>query len=409
MASSRHSNSVLLLLLAPARAAHGMEQGIAEKPWIDLHASLRADSEQLYTPPHSLASLIDDLTQSPQPSRSTTSVATRKPKQAARAHFTVPASTSQPPYPSSAVFHCKFAFDAGGYLLLVSDWVRVWCHRATAEQVQQEKAEFAAQVSLSTAEEAITRLIQPLLTGPQAKRLHRVSFRAAATSDAATEEDGESAQAALVLDSEMEVGVFRVQWQFECRPFLTPLHQSSLLLHLTLLPQQSMVSQLHAQLTAAKSSAQDGGTRVKAEVKASGGGQEGNGAGRVALSQGRSQQVAASQQAPARSPPPIASPPAAGVVKSEEAAVPTLESLYEASMRASQSQQSQSQPDEAADTGAAQVQADEEERKEAQRGADGEGYWDEAKLEWVQGEKERERAEKAKQSVPRHNTATRPR
>ena len=358
-----------------------MEHGIAEKPWIDLHASLGSNTRQLYTPPHTLPSLLAELCGVHPPSAAPTA--------------------SQSSSPSSAVFHCKFAYDSGGYLLLISDWVRVWYHRATAEQVQCEKADFAQQVALPTADETITRVIQPLLTGPSSQRAHVVSFQPAADSD------GE--QPALLLTSSMDMGVFRLQWQFECQPLLSPLHQSSLLLHLTLLPQQAMVAQLHAQLTtsAARGGQHNGSTRVKEEgAGAVKDGHEPNEASRMAASQTRSQHSASSQQQQqqqqrqAHSPPPVASPPPAATVKSEDSAVPTLDSLYEQSMRASQSQ-SQSQAEEAVETEAAQAQADDE-HKEAQRGADGEGYWDEAKQEWVQGEKEKERLEKAKQSHQHH-------
>ena len=367
---------------------HDMEHGIAEKLWIDLHASLSSDCQQLYTPPLALPALISELLHSPPTAVTAASSTSYKLNPAARKASTVPtAAAPQPPYPSSALFHCKFAYDAGGYLLLISDWMRVWYHRATAEQVQLEKAEFAEQVALSTADEAITRIVQPLLTGPPAQRLHAVSFQPSSQLDAA--------QPVLWLTSSMEMGLFRLRWRFECRPFLSSLHQSSLLLHLTLLPQQAMVTQLHAQLTAARSGQQEGSTRVKEEVRAAKDRHEPNGASRIAASQSRSQHVASSRKQ-VRSPSPIASPPSVPVVKSEESAVPTLESLYEQSMRASQSQ-SQSQAEDAVEAEAAQAQAAEE-QKEAQKGADGEGYWDEAKQEWVQGEKERERLEKAKQS-----------
>ena len=385
-----------------------MEHGIAEKPWIDLHATLRGEGHEHYTLPHALPSLISDLLQSPSTVQSS---APHKLTPAARKLSAIPTLASQPAYPSSAVFHCKFAYDGSGYLLLISDWIRVWCHRATAEQVQLEKAEFAQQVALSTADETITRIIQPLLTGPHNQRQHVVSFQPANTGGASNAADlplskqrfsdlssqPAAEQAVLLLTSSMEMGPFRLQWQFDCLPFLSPLHQSSLLLHLTLLPQQAMITQLHAQLTAARSGQQDGSPRVKEEVRAANNKHEPTGAGRVAASQGRSQHVAPSQQQ-ARSPSPIGSPPASSLVKSEDRAVPTLDSLYEQSMRASQSQ---SQTEEAVEAEAAQAQAAEE-QKEAQKGADGEGYWDDAKQEWVQGEKEKKRLEKAKQSDKHH-------
>ena len=387
-----------------------METAIAATPWTELTAAVQLGSAD---PNAAIASLglpafITSLVHGPSPlSKSSSSSRSHSLHPASSSRVSPPssrsaASLSSSPSPSSSSLQSlsvKLATAEGGYCLIVTDALRVWSHLASAADVLQEKAAYADIVQLESAQEAVDRLVTPLLTETTARQSHVVSFTADTSASSpssslsadsafsplwpsassfspslASAPSGSSAAAVvrpspaiavegmsallspyqlkLTLRSSMRLGSIHINWTFHCRPCGSPFGQSLLLRHLLYSPLQSIVRSLHAQLTEerGRQAAKQDEVSVKKErtvrVAAVAAGRSavkeeatGSAAGKGSWSLGRASAAPSPWQSP-----PSSSP--SGRDGQEEAGalppplpLPSLSQLYEQSMRMTQSQQ----------------------------------------------------------------------
>ena len=345
---------------------HAMDVLLLAKPWTEITACVS------YTALH-------PHTHSPTPSPAFLSALTRP------SPFTNPSTLPPPPrrlplrpHPASTPerLWLKFVYDASGYTLLVTDWVRVWRRRATAADVEAEKEEHAAGVQLQGVVDTLQSWVEPLLTGrtrQPTQRLshwsHEVRFEQADGDDDAAPPstlspspslplspppsslsrwpsslaaDAPPPPAAsyahvLVLTCSLQLEALPVYWRFRCEPCGTAFDQAMVLRHLAMEPLLLTTKRLWVQCL---SHAKAGRQAVKDEVVESRAHAPPPASRRDGADERRRRARAAAESSQSSS-------PASQLMESEaaEVSVPTLDELYEESMRQVSQSQSHSYGD----------------------------------------------------------------
>ena len=357
-----------------------MEALLLSKPWTEITASIS------YTDLH-------PHTHSPIPSHAFLSALTRPSPFVNPSTLAHPTPRSRRLYPRPLIvaerLWLKFVFDSSGYTLLITDWVRVWRRRASALDVLAEKEEYAAGVQLEGVVDTLSGWVEPLLTGRTRHTTQRLSHWAHSASFAAPSDDeaaptlspspspslppspppssslsltlssagahphpppSASFAHSLLLTSSLHLESLPVSWSFRCEPCGTAFDQAVVLRWLAHEPQLLTTKRLRdywlPQARAGRQPVKEEGMDDRGSAPHANRRDRADGRRKRARGGGEGSQSA--------------SPPSQGM-ESEgpaEVSVPTLDELYEESMRQVSQSQSQSYSD--LDTGAGDENVDED-------------------------------------------------
>ena len=323
-----------------------MDSALLNRPWSEITASVE------YTPLH-------PVTHRPAPSPAFLASLTRvgplpDPSSAP------PSRLSHAPRSIPERFLLKFVYDDTGYTLLLTDLVRVWRRRASASHVLSEKAEFAAQVQLTGVLDVLRSWVEPLLTGKSRNAAQRIShwtnavrFEAPSDPPASTSTQSVSStlsrasstlqpppptasyEHTLLLTSSLHLETLPVYWSFRCEPCGSAFEQALVVRRFVIDPQADVLRRLHDDLTQSRKTAErhikeeeeepwraaHAGHKATAEARRKRMRTDERSDGEWKLGSGPSQSPAGSSQ--------------------DAAPVPSLDDLYEESMRAASQSQSQ--------------------------------------------------------------------
>ena len=151
-------------------------------------------------------------------------------------------------------YYLKLVTSEDSYCLLITDLINVWLRRSDADEIERERREYASAVKTSAVADIIRLLRQLLMDKKQQQHVlvkqRLVSAETADDTDSNSVSDASASSGASLirLNCSMNMTPFTFRWTFECKPYGSPIDQSTLLAAQMIRPLIDIIKQLSFRL-----------------------------------------------------------------------------------------------------------------------------------------------------------------